>query len=340
MMSGYFAHSRRHSATGHHSHVLAAVLSRHGFGTGSLCADSGGISRCAHQPHGIPAAAGPVDATDGNGGESRSTAFSAAPNFAFELAARKISDDDMAGLDLGGHARPSSAVASGYNPATLQALQRPVRPLQFSGTVLRPSYGLAEATVYVATSEAGKPPRNRRFRRPTNCPPAKRSGAQAESSTPLISYEVPQSPTVRIVDPDTCTECPEGAVGEIWVHGDNVAVGYWNKPEETERTFGGRLVAASAGTPEGPWLKNRRLGLHFRRRAVHHRPHQGSADRSRAQPLSRRHRGDDPGDHPGPMRGDSGSDDGGGREAGHHHRSQKARRSNEDVMEQAGHGQA
>ena len=32
---------------------------------------------------------------------SNSHAFSAAPNFAFELAARKTSDDDMAGLDLG-----------------------------------------------------------------------------------------------------------------------------------------------------------------------------------------------------------------------------------------------
>ena len=28
-------------------------------------------------------------------------AFSAAPNFAFELAVRRTSDDDMAGLDLG-----------------------------------------------------------------------------------------------------------------------------------------------------------------------------------------------------------------------------------------------
>ena len=35
---------------------------------------------------------------------SNSHAFSAAPNFAFELAARKTSDDDMAGLDLGGRA--------------------------------------------------------------------------------------------------------------------------------------------------------------------------------------------------------------------------------------------
>ena len=55
----------------------------------------------------------------------------------------------------------------------------------------------------------------------------------------MISYEVPQSPTVRIVDPDTSTECPDEAVGEIWIHGDNVAIGYWNKPAETERTFGG-----------------------------------------------------------------------------------------------------
>jgi fatty acid CoA ligase FadD28 len=33
---------------------------------------------------------------------TNSEAFSAAPNFAFELAARKTSDDDMAGRDLGG----------------------------------------------------------------------------------------------------------------------------------------------------------------------------------------------------------------------------------------------
>jgi fatty acid CoA ligase FadD28 len=60
---------------------------------------------------------------------------------------------------------------------------------------------------------------------------------------------------VRIVDPDTRTECAEGVAGEIWVHGDNVAIGYWQKPEETERTFGGTLFAPSAGAPEGPWLR-------------------------------------------------------------------------------------
>jgi fatty acid CoA ligase FadD28 len=57
------------------------------------------------------------------------------------------------------------------------------------------------------------------------------------------------------VDSETQTECPEGVVGEIWVYGDNVAAGYWSKPAETERTFGGTLVAPSGGAPEGPWLR-------------------------------------------------------------------------------------
>src|ERR1700722_12629938 len=40
-------------------------------------------------------------------------------------------------------------------------------------------------------------------------------------------------------------------------------MGYWRKPHETELTFGGRLVAPSAGTPEGPWLRTGDLGFFF-----------------------------------------------------------------------------
>ena len=42
--------------------------------------------------------------------------------------------------------------------------------------------------------------------------------------------------------------------------GENVAAGYWHKPQETERTFGGRLVAPSQGTPEERWLRTGDLG--------------------------------------------------------------------------------
>ena len=65
----------------------------------------------------------------------------------------------------------------------------------------------------------------------------------------------------RIVDPETRTETPAGTIGEIWVHGDNVAMGYWHKPQETEQTFGGKLVAPSPDTPEEPWLRTGDLGF-------------------------------------------------------------------------------
>lgn len=54
---------------------------------------------------------------------------------------------------------------------------------------------------------------------------------------------------------------PRGTIGEIWVKGDNVAEGYWNKPDETRHTFGAMLVHPSAGTPDGSWLRTGDLGF-------------------------------------------------------------------------------
>jgi long-chain fatty acid adenylyltransferase FadD28 len=190
---------------------------------------------------------------------SKTTAFSAAPNFAFELAARKTSDDDMAGRDLGG----VETILSGserVNPATLKRFVDRFARFNLHDSVVRPSYGLAEATVYVATSRASKAPEIVDFES-DELAAGQAKRCESGAGTPLISYPLGKSPDVRIVDPETRTERPEETTGEIWVHGDNVAKGYWQKPEETERTFGGVLVAPSAGTPEGPWLRTGDLGF-------------------------------------------------------------------------------
>ncbi|MGO9151925.1 AMP-binding protein [Mycobacterium sp.] len=184
---------------------------------------------------------------------SNSHVFSAAPNFAYEVAARKISDDDMTGLDLGG----VHTIISGserIHEATLRRFVDRFARFNLHAKALRPSYGLAEATVYVATSSAGEAPKIVHFESD------KLSAGLAErcpgtKGTPLVSYSLRPPPAVRIVDPETQTECPDGTVGEIWVCGDNVSDGYWNRPTETQRTFGGRLVAASAGTSEERWLR-------------------------------------------------------------------------------------
>jgi fatty acid CoA ligase FadD28 len=187
-------------------------------------------------------------------------ALSGGPNFAFELAARKTSDEDMTELDLGG----VLGILNGserVQPATLQRFTDRFAGFNLPAKALRPSYGMAEATVYIATREMGHPPEIAHFES------EKLTAGHAErcasgTGTPLVSYGVPQSPTVRIVDPETCTECPEGTVGEIWVYGSNVASGYWEKPEETERTFGATLVSAlSADTPEEPWLRTGDMGF-------------------------------------------------------------------------------
>ena len=188
-------------------------------------------------------------------------AYSAAPNFAFELTARSTSDDDMAGRDLGdvlGIINGSERV----HPATMARFRDRFGRFNLAETVVRPSYGLAEATVYVATARWGRPPTTARFdSEQLSAGTAKPCRGQAEGGTELVSYGGPGSPLVRIVDPETKTENPTGTIGEIWVHGGNVAMGYWRNPELTKRTFGARLATPSQGTPEGPWLRTGDLGV-------------------------------------------------------------------------------
>jgi fatty acid CoA ligase FadD21 len=83
----------------------------------------------------------------------------------------------------------------------------------------------------------------------------------AGSGTALVKYKVPQSPTLRIVECDTSRECPQGTVGEIWLHGANVADGYWRKSPEEQRCFGAMLVDPSPGTPQASWLRTGDMGF-------------------------------------------------------------------------------
>ncbi|TVS86231.1 AMP-binding protein [Mycobacterium helveticum] len=179
--------------------------------------------------------------------------FSGGPNFAFQVAMRKTSNEDMAGLDLGGvHTIQNGSER--VQPKTLKQFADRFAPFNLDPAALRPSYGMAEATVYIATRNVGEPPHTVHFDS-EKLPAGQAHRCATGSGTPLINYGVPKSQLVRIVDPDTRTECADGAVGEIWVHGDNVAAGYWRKPEETAETFGARINNPSESTPEGPWLR-------------------------------------------------------------------------------------
>jgi long chain fatty acid CoA FadD26 len=90
---------------------------------------------------------------------------------------------------------------------------------------------------------------------------AKRWVNGSEDGSELISHGVPAMCIVRIVNPETKMESPPGTIGEIWLHGDNVAAGYWQKPRETRHTFRASLLARSPGTPADFWLRTGDLGV-------------------------------------------------------------------------------
>jgi fatty acid CoA ligase FadD21 len=186
-------------------------------------------------------------------------AFSAAPNFAFDLAARKTTDDDLAGLDLGGVLGIING-AERVEPATLARFADRFAHFNFRDNMLRPSYGLAEATVFVTSGTWSSSLEAVPFD-VDELSAGRAQRCAAGSGTSLVRYKVPQSPTVRIVDYDTHRECPPDVVGEMWVHGENVAGGYWHRPPEEQRCFGATLVAPSPGTPDGPWLRTGDLGF-------------------------------------------------------------------------------
>jgi long chain fatty acid CoA FadD26 len=190
---------------------------------------------------------------------TNSHSWSAAPNFAFELAVRRTSDDDLAGLDLGG----VLGIISGserIHSATIRRFNERFALFNLPDTTVRASYGLAEATLYVVSAPTGHSPATVRFDyEKLAAGHAKR--CETERGSELVSYGAPRSSTVRIVDPETRIENPAGKVGEVWVHGDHVTMGYWRNPQQTERTFGGQLVHPSPGTPQGPWLRTGDLGV-------------------------------------------------------------------------------
>lgn len=109
-----------------------------------------------------------------------------APNFAFDLAARKTRDSDLAGLDLAGGVRGIINGAERVDPpATLERFADRFAHFNFRDNMLRPCYGLAEATVFVASgtwsdSVGGDSWGGRSVSTSTNCPPAVRSGVRPE----------------------------------------------------------------------------------------------------------------------------------------------------------------
>jgi len=166
------------------------------------------------------------------------------PNFAFALCAQKAKSEDLAGLDLSSLA----TVITGAEPVrapSLEAFAQAFESYGFRRETFAPCYGSAEGTLFITGPDADVRPAEGRFRAhelEIECR-ASRARPGDSSAISLMACGIPHQAltTVRVVDPNTHQEMPEGALGEIWLRGLTISPGYWHRPDLTEASFSGRL---------------------------------------------------------------------------------------------------
>lgn len=172
-------------------------------------------------------------------------AISGGPNFAYDLCARKVTPQQLARLDLS-HWRLAFNGAEPVRKATIERFTEVFAPCGFRKEAFYPCYGLAEATLIASGGKAGEPPVYRTVVAAElgvgRVVPADREGPDTLT---LVSCGASLgAQQIVIVDPETLAPCAPGQVGEVWVSGESVAQGYWNRPEESTHTFQAQLNGA------------------------------------------------------------------------------------------------
>ncbi|MGZ6779452.1 MAG: long-chain-fatty-acid--AMP ligase FadD32, partial [Mycobacterium sp.] len=196
--------------------------------------------------------------------------ISVAPNFAFDHAAlRGLPKEGEPELDLS----VVKCILNGSEPisaATVRRFNEAFGPYGFKPQAIKPSYGLAEATLFVSTTPQGDFPSIIHVDRdalntgtfvevPEDSPSAV---AQAGAGKVGIAE------WAVIVDAESATELPDGQIGEVWISGQNMGTGYWGKPEETAATFQNILKSrtnpshAEGATDDAIWVRTGDYGAY------------------------------------------------------------------------------
>jgi acyl-CoA synthetase (AMP-forming)/AMP-acid ligase II/acyl carrier protein len=183
---------------------------------------------------------------------------SGGPNFAYELCINKITPEQKASLNLS----TWNVAFNGAEPIRQETLERFAATFAecgFRSEAFYPCYGMAETTLMVSgvvkadlaiakTVEVSALERNQII-------------GKSDENTDIRTFvgcgkTIPEQQIV-IANPETLTRCLPNEIGEIWVSGPSVGQGYWNREEETEKTFHAYL----SDTKEGPFLRTGDLGF-------------------------------------------------------------------------------
>lgn len=171
---------------------------------------------------------------------------SAAPNFALDLCVQKIPLHEKEGLSLS-HWEMALIGAEPLRESTLARFIEDLAPYGFRPEAIVQGYGMAE-TVLSASAGSIDERYTVRYSDASSLALGRYLAAPKEdkNARPIVSCGRPLlEQRIEIVDPETQTICEEGRIGEVWIAGPNVTLGYWQRPSESEQSFGASLANTS-----------------------------------------------------------------------------------------------
>ncbi len=169
--------------------------------------------------------------------------LSAAPNFAYELCVRRLTDADMAGIRLDSW-RAACNGAEPVTPETIEAFWRRFAGFGLKRESLMPVYGLAECSVGLTFPPMGRGPRVDAVDRDTFSKGQRAVPVPPDTANALRFVACGQplpGHAVRAVGPDG-RELPERCEGHLQFRGPSTCQGYFHNPTSTQDLFDGEWL--------------------------------------------------------------------------------------------------
>lgn len=164
----------------------------------------------------------------------------ASPNFAFDYAYSTIDMSSAKNYSLGS----VQAIISGGEPIRKESYEKfynKYKDLGLNLKALTPLYGMSEMGT-ITTKRLGKELKFLNLDlQSLEEGSVKITSTNLKSKSIISCGHIGKEAEIVIVNPDTCERCPSDKVGEVWVNSPSVAVGYFNRKEESENTFLGML---------------------------------------------------------------------------------------------------
>jgi len=169
--------------------------------------------------------------------------ISGGPNFCYELCLRRISDEEMAGLDLSCW-RFAFNGAEPVSPETISAFEERFARWGLGKNVLSPVYGLAECSVGLAFTPPGEPWVMHRLDREEFSRSGQAILAHEDDPAPLkvvgCGTPIPDH-DLRVVD-SAGLELGDRYEGLLQFRGPSATSGYYRNPEATKALFSGEWL--------------------------------------------------------------------------------------------------